>query len=373
MSSRFAFLAGALLACLIVTTVAARAEAKERRYRTQSNETASGLAKHFYGAGWKGVYILTKNGLKDDALPSGKRITLPSSWLYTARRGDSFASIAKRYMGKAERYGAMLRFNRLSERRGLEVGQEILLPFHLRHTVSSGESLSQLSRVYYRTNKLSGMLKEYNGLKDWKLNIGQRLTIPIFDRSTVNIDKQPLPGAGSAQNNADSSTESSAESDPDTDGESLEEASAVTALIDEVGEGAQDLVAAFSDSESNDTESTDAGAPETEDASRYDDEPKLRLPTVDSAINAYRKGFFRTACERLEEMLDGPKLSPDQRGRVIRYLGFCSVAFDDESAARDYFRSWLLTTPDATLDRRLTSPKILVIFDEAVREVRGSN
>lgn len=371
MNARFVFTCVALIAILVIA--ATPAQAKERRYRTQSDETASGLAKHFYGAAWKSVYILTKNGFKDDALPSGKRITLPSSWIYYARRGDSFASIAKRYMGKAERYSAMLRFNRLSERRGLEVGQEILLPFHLRHTVTSGESLSQLSRTYYRTNKLSGMLKEYNGLKDWKLNIGQRLTIPIFDRSTVNVDKQPLPGAGFAQNNTDSSTEDSAESDPDGDDTGSEEPSAVTALIDEVGEGAQDLVAAFEDSEPSDSESTDADAPEAKEESRYDDEPNLRLPTVDAAINAYRKGFFRTACERLEEMLDGPKLSPDQRGRVIRYLGFCSVAFDDESAARDYFRSWLLTTPDATLDRRLTSPKILVIFDEAVREVRGTN
>lgn len=328
--------------------------AEEFRYRVRPQDTASRLAAHFYNAEWKMVYILTRNGLQDDTLTAGRRIVLPSSRLYSARSGDSTASIAKRYMGDVDRRNALIRFNRLNERRSLKVGQQLLLPFHLRHTVRAGESLGKLARTYYRTNKLSSMLKEYNQLKDWKLKTGQRLTIPIFDRATLGIDEKPLPP----------------EVVPD---ESVTVRSVVIEepTVKRGGDFDEEEDPPLASADANARENVTSSAPPSEQIVT-NDEPELDLTTLRSTIDAYQKGFFHQACKRFETMLDGPRLGPTERGRIIRYLAFCSVAFDDEQAARDYFRSWLLTTADAKLDRRSTSPKILVIFDETVKAIRGS-
>lgn len=349
------------LVFLTVALLASPVAAKERRHRVRPGETASALAKHYYGAAWKGAYIVTRNGLDSEALPEGKRIAIPASWTYTARRGDSYASIAKRMVGRAERYPAILRFNRLSERQELEVGQELLMPFHLRHTVAQGESLSQISRRFYRTAKLADFLQEYNALDSSQLEVGQRITVPIFDRKTLDVSDTPAPPAPTAAEpeRAAPVAEEDAPADP------AEVEDPVLAEADE--EPAPDASGTTPDT----SEAARESAPERPaEAAPATEEPRLVLETVAAARDAYRSGYFRAACPAFETLLEEKDLAPRDRSRVIRYLGFCSVAFGDLRAARDYFRSWLLTDPEATLDRRQTSPKILRVFDEVAAEVR---
>ncbi|MEO0814111.1 MAG: LysM peptidoglycan-binding domain-containing protein, partial [Myxococcota bacterium] len=308
------------------------------------------------GASWKGAYILTRNGLSDDALPAGKRVVIPASWTYSAKRGDSYASIAKRMVGDADRYRAILRFNRLSERKELSVGQELLMPFHLRHSVTSGESLSQISRRYYRTTKLASMLKEYNGLEKANLDVGQKLTVPIFDRNTLKVGsigdpdtvatpEAPFAAAPDAPESPDAETGAAVEEEP-----SAPEAPEVAETVE--------------------TAAPRPTVPPSKPTQTPAAPSSLELKTVDAALEAYNRGYFLAGCSALEKQLEGRGLEPRQRSRVIQYLGFCGVARGEDQAARDYFRSWLLTDPEATLDRRLTSPKILEIFDEVADEVR---
>ncbi len=350
--------------------MASSVQAKEKRHRVLPGETASGLAKHYYGASWKGSYILTRNELVDNALPVGKRIAIPASWTYTARRGDSYASIAKRMVGKAERYPAILRFNRLSERLELEVGQELLMPFHLRHSVAKGESLSQISRRYYRTAKLGSFLKEYNELSSSKLEVGQRITVPIFDRNTIEVADKPAPDAPNVESTASVQIEEKNGDDQEAPEDPADE-DPVVADADMIADEGPDSPAAVDEADGPAaTAGLEPASADLERPAETTDTPELVLESVDSAVEAYRGGYFRAACPAFEKMLEGKGLAPRERSRVIRYLGFCSVAFGDGRAARDYFRSWLLTDPEATLDRRQTSPKILEVFDEVAEEVR---
>ncbi|MCD4658362.1 MAG: LysM peptidoglycan-binding domain-containing protein [Planctomycetes bacterium] len=46
------------------------------------------------------------------------------------------------------------------------------------HIVRGGESLSKISKIYYKTEKHWPFLQKYNHLRDDKLDIGQKLLIP---------------------------------------------------------------------------------------------------------------------------------------------------------------------------------------------------
>lgn len=58
-------------------------------------------------------------------------------------------------------------------------------------------------------------------------------------------------------------------------------------------------------------------------------------------------------------------LSDVERAELYRILAFSAVARDDTELARQYFRSALQHNPNMRLNRTLTSPKILSVFDEA--------
>lgn len=341
---------------IIAVLLAVPAHAAHRRHTARPGETATGLARHYYGAIWKAVYLRAHNKLTDDVLTPGKVLELPKSYLYKARAGDSYASIAKRRLFSVKRYPALLQFNGLRENSPLSVGKELLMPFHLFHFAEDGDSLSKIAQQYYRTRKLARMLREYNDLESNALEVGQKVVVPIFDKNSVDLDEKPAPepptepASGTATAAPDSAE---APSSPTPVGETASGKSAPDAL---------------------------AGPPREPADPAPGAEPALELPTVAATIRAYRNGYFKGACRRFESFLergtgqrDDEALTSDDRNRVIQYLGFCAVAEGDARAASDYFRSWLLTNPEATLDRRLTSPKILTIFDSVAQEVRRTD
>ena len=47
------------------------------------------------------------------------------------------------------------------------------------HIVRGGESLARISMIYYKTEKYWPFLQKYNHLRDDKLDIGQKLLIPV--------------------------------------------------------------------------------------------------------------------------------------------------------------------------------------------------
>src|SRR5262249_3846510 len=90
------------------------------------------------------------------------------------------------------------------------------------------------------------------------------------------------------------------------------------------------------------------------------DDPNDKSPgaRIRRALRQYHAGDFDPACRDLERLLGEPRLSRDERVKVIEYCGYCAVAFNEPGPARDYFRRWLEMRPDVQLDPVLTSPKI---------------
>ena len=292
--------AGILVACALV------AAGKEPFHVVREGETVTGLARHYYGSSWKATYILGRNRIESgEKLAAGMRVVIPTSWTYTVRRGDTLAKIAKKYLGPMERYRVLGRENGMKDGQDLVVGQELLMPFHITYTVRKGDTYGDLAKRFYRTTRKAGTLQEYNAGKN-TLEAGSKLTIPIFDRATLEARTRPPPP-------------------PPSSGDS---------------------------------------------ASAHSDEPELVEPEpapafdparLKEALHAYTEGEFLSAEETLEALLDGDP-PPDARPTLLRTLAFCAVARGDRSAAEDYFRAWLALEPKAALDPVQTSPKILEVF-----------
>jgi LysM repeat protein len=293
-------------------TASSAARAAEFRHRVGADEPMETVAKNYYGASWKAVYITARNDLDTTTGMVGKRVVIPASWKYRIRRGDSLAAIAKRFLGDARRHKAIMSFNNIRDPADLSVGQELLMPFHLFHDTRPGETLSSIARRYYRTARRATLLKEYNSVDD--LKAGQRLTIPIFDTATLDVKSRRYTAAAPAKE--------------------TQLAAAAPAVSAQARAGARAELA--------------------------------------RAKGGFRAGKFDEACIALDSLLEANLLGDKDEAELFKYLGFCAVAFDDEKAARDYFGQWLDRDPKAQLDSKGTSPKIRRVFDKA-SEIRRQN
>ena len=175
-----------LLVCASIAALPAAAA--DLYHRVGDNETLETIAKNYYGASWKSVYIQAANNLTGKDLTSGKKLLIPASWTYTARRGDSMTGIAKKRLGAEGRYAALMKFNNIKDPAELEVGRELLMPFHLLLVIKEGDTLEKLSRTYYRTPKYAPLIKEYNGADS--LKTGAKLIVPIFDSASMDVRKR---------------------------------------------------------------------------------------------------------------------------------------------------------------------------------------
>jgi LysM repeat protein len=310
----------AVCAWALAAALAMPARASELTHVLVAGETLGSLASWYYGASWKSVYILTRNGIANDGdIAAGTRLVIPTSFTYRVRRGDSLADIAKRFLGDRDRYKAVMQENGLKDPADLAAGAVLLMPFHLRYVVESGDSWSRIAQRFYRTSRKGSELKDYNPGVD-ALDPGDRVTVPIFDRATLDaLTRKPPPRPTAASWAAGGSA---------------------IAVANSAGP-------------------THAGAPAADHAALL------------KSIDDYKHGEFEAACPKLEQLLAESGFSPAERALTVSYLGFCAVAAGDREAASDYFRKWLEIDPKAQLDPVNTSPKILSVFQEVVESVHG--
>jgi LysM repeat protein len=323
--------AGVVLASLLCG--AAPALAKEPVHVLRPGETVESVARHYYGAGWKASYLIGRNRLSWTQPPKpGTALVLPSCWVYKLRRGDTIAKITKRYLGPNERFEVLLRANNLKKTQNLTVGQELLLPFHIAYVVEKNDTLLGLAKRFYQSTRKASFIKDYNeGRSVFKP--GDKLTIPIFDRSAIAVYEKgppPLPKPGAKVTEPEEKPEpgDAADDEPDDKPEPADKP---------------------------------AAAQEPPEDMHWEE-------ALETALNAYSEGDFVLANDNLEDMLDNFELPPQALGKVLSHLGFCAVAFNKQDAARDFFRQWLAVEPTAKLDPVQTSPKILTIFNEVAAE-----
>lgn len=318
-------------------------------HRLEEGESLAKVARRYYGASWKWSYVAAVNGIEDPKkVPPGRKLKIPVVWPYTVRRGDRLYTVADKLLGDGKRYPFLARFNGLSEKAVLSRGQRLWIPIQIRHRVARGETLSKLGRRYYRNARMRYLLRDYNFLKSMRLEPGQVVLVPIFDREATlervqarirEARRRPPARAGGATAPAVAPARAKASATAPRGGDSAG------------GEDAPPAARA--------ARSPPPPAPEGPDEA----ELERRLGEAEGML---RDGEYEDA---LEELLELARLArearPERRARIHKNLAVTYVALGRRGEAVDAFRRMLEAVPDATLDPVSTSPKVLEVFQQA--------
>lgn len=170
---------GGWVLCVLAAISIVRAG--ERVHRVQPGESASAIAKRYYGDLELAELLLQYNGKPGTVIRVGETLRIPDSPQHTVRRGDTWSVLAKRYMDRPEAWASVARLNGMLPERPLQVGQRIVFPALHEHRLSRGETLAILAQRFYGDTELAAVLQEFNRIDDPRqLSVGQSIVVPLI-------------------------------------------------------------------------------------------------------------------------------------------------------------------------------------------------
>lgn len=181
-------------AFVIVALLAATASAQPDTaltYRVQKGDSLDILAAEFYADRNDAIFIMAENKMqRPRKLNPGERLHIPVTREIRTEKGDSFESLAQRYLGDSKRAPFLADFNHRSVEESLATGTDLTIPFHVTHTATATESLASISTMYFGNAKHADELARYNALDKTSLDKGESIEVPIL---TVRVRTAKLP------------------------------------------------------------------------------------------------------------------------------------------------------------------------------------
>ena len=97
---------------------------------------------------------------------------------YTVVAGDTLSAVALRFYGDAQLYGLIATASGVADPDVVDVGQRLIIPDIMRHTVVAGDTLSAVALRFYGDASLYPLIAAVNGIADPDaLDVGQVLVI----------------------------------------------------------------------------------------------------------------------------------------------------------------------------------------------------
>lgn len=188
----YASLIGCLIALCMVRSASAAETPVVVTHKARKGDTLPLLAAEYYGNRKFAVFIMVANEMtRPRNLAPGERLKIPTSFKVYAVAGESMKGLAGRYLDDERRATFLAEFNKLPVDVSLAEGQEVTIPFHIKHVAQSQESLKLLAATYYGNAGRAKLLREYNFRDSNRpLNAGEELTVPIVD---VRIQASKMP------------------------------------------------------------------------------------------------------------------------------------------------------------------------------------
>ncbi|ANM28474.1 hypothetical protein ABI59_00780 [Acidobacteria bacterium Mor1] len=181
--------------------------AMEKIHLVSAGDSASKIAKIYYGSFRATDALLIYNGRSSTRLSAGERLKVPFCPRHRVRAGDTWSALASRYLGQGAAYETVARLNGLSPRAPLQVGQEIVFPVVKEHRLRRGETLDRLAERFMGSSVFAEVLAGFNGIDDpRRLAVGAELRIPMMDfvplergeRRAATSRKVPSPAPAKA-------------------------------------------------------------------------------------------------------------------------------------------------------------------------------
>jgi LysM repeat protein len=180
-----------LILALLAATASAQTDATVLNYRVQKGDSLDVLAAEFYGDHDDSIFIMVENHMKTARrLNPGERLRIPVTREIRTEKGDTFESLAQRFLGDAKRAPFLADFNHRSVEESLPTGVDLTIPFHVTHTAQAAESLASVSTTYFGNAKHAEELARYNNLDKTSLEKGDQIDVPIL---TVRVRDAKLP------------------------------------------------------------------------------------------------------------------------------------------------------------------------------------
>ena len=294
------------LACAVVLAVPVRAHAFP--YVVKKGETLADVATRFYGRVELEKVLVPANALDADSgrssvLP-GMRIEVPSVAHHTVRAGETWETLAERYLGLKKRSEALAIANGSMPWLPTEAGREILLPYNLRYVVKRGDSTPSIAYRFLPKRDDAYVLDRYNELGGNPVEPGDVILVPIAELALTDEGKRAAK------------------------------------------EGL-DYVASEGEGDDRDAQDT-----------ARDDLPKLTA--------FVRAGSYVEAVARGSALLGSGRLTDPELAKIHRQLLEAYVALDATPLAERECRAWRKADPESVLDPVELSPKILRVCASAM-------
>jgi LysM repeat protein len=309
--------------------VASSAIGAERTHTVRGGESASSIAKRYYGNYEIADLLLRYNGRSSTVIRAGEKLRVPLCEIHRVRAGDSWSAIAQRYLGRPSAYREIAALNGIAPESPLRIGDAIVIPVILRHSLKRGESLVVLAERFYGDAGLSRVLQTFNRIDDPRgLAVGQTVQIPLTSFRPRESAGEVSPPAVARAGQADRSTSAPAPAKP---------------------------ARKQAEPTPKPTKPATRTEPQAQDAGRS----RLAVE-LHTASRAFAEGDYERARSLLESLRDGPASegTAAERAEMWRLLAFVYVAFDLPDEACAAHNALERSTSETKLDPDLVSPKI---------------
>lgn len=165
----------------------------------RSGETLARIAERVYGRVEAEQILVAANGLDNGrgiAIAAGMRLEIPAVGHHRVNAGESWPSLADQLLGSPDRSDVLAYANKAKSWIAPTEGQEIIVPYNLRHIAATGDSILTVAYRFLGDRDKAWMLHRYNHLGNQPLRRGELVLVPLIDLELTAEGKQEASASG---------------------------------------------------------------------------------------------------------------------------------------------------------------------------------